>query len=389
MVRAMRRVRRVRRFVARVLVLAVLVLGSLAGLDQWVTHAEEPAPAEAPAEAPPPEHSRPAAPRKRSAFPGPFRSPEACQKSWATRSQSVSEARARRGPRIGTWNVRWFPLGSDDGKNLAEHTDVAWLACAIAHLDVDVLAVQEFLDNVEARNAQRELIEKLDALTGGRHRIELDECAGGRRQHVGLLWDETRVTLDDVRSIAALNPKGSMCAASLRPGLGAHARFADGSDLHVISVHLDSGIEARDFEHRASSVRALGSLVPALRARDGDVLVLGDYNAMGCSQCAPAVTANDELAQLDGTLGALALHRLEHALGNRCTHYYRGHAGLLDFAVATTPLKQRVEHVRASGVCEALACERPKRGESPLAWDRLSDHCPLVVQLQPTSKRSR
>jgi endonuclease/exonuclease/phosphatase family metal-dependent hydrolase len=385
MVRAMRRVRRVRRFVARVLVLAVLVLGSLAGLDQWATHAEEPAPAEAPS----PEASPPASPRKRSAFPGPFRSPEACQKSWAERSQSVLEARARRGPRIGSWNVRWFPLGSDSGKNLAEHTDVDWLACAIAQLDVDVLAVQEFLDNVEARNAQRDLLEKLDALTGGRHRLELDECAGGRRQHVGLLWNEARVTLDDVRSIAALNPKGSMCASSLRPGLGAHARFAEGSDMHVISVHLDSGIEARDFEHRGRSVRALASLLPELRARDADVLVLGDYNAMGCSECAPAVTASDELAQLDSTLGALTLHRLEHSLGNRCTHYYRGHAGVLDLAVATAPLKERVQEIRASGVCEALACERPKRGETPLAWDVLSDHCPLVVQLARTSKRSR
>lgn len=385
MVRAMRRMRLVRRFVARVLVLAVLVLGSLAGLDQWVSHADEPAPAEAA----PPQPPEPPAARKRSAFPGPFRSPEACQKAWAERSQPLAEARARRGPRIGSWNVRWFPLGSENGKNLAEHTDLDWLACAIAQLDVDVLAVQEFLDNVEARNAQRDLIEKLNALTGGRYRLELDECAGGRRQHVGLLWNEARVTLDDVRSIAALNPKGSMCAASLRPGLGAHARFADGTDLHVISVHLDSGVEARDFEHRASSVRALASLVPRLRARDADVLVLGDYNAMGCAECAPAVTANDELAQLDGTLGALALHRLEHALGNRCTHYYRGRAGLLDLAVATAPLKERVQDIRAAGVCEALACERPKRGETPLAWDVLSDHCPLVVQLARTSKRLR
>jgi hypothetical protein len=260
--------RRVRRFVARVLVLAVLVLGSLAGLDQWVLHADEPAPAPAP----PPERSEPPAPRKRSAFSGPFGSPEACRKAWAERARSVSEARSKRGPRIASWNVRWFPLGSDDGKNLAEHTDLDWLACAIAQLDVDVLAVQEFLDNAEARAARLDLIEKLDALTGGRHRIELDECAGGRRQHVGLLWNEARVTLDDVRSIAALNPKGAMCAASLRPGIGAHARFVDGTDLHVISVHLDSGEEARDYEHRGRSVRALASLLPELRRRDADVL---------------------------------------------------------------------------------------------------------------------
>lgn len=378
----LRAMRRVRQLLVRVLVLAVLVLGSLAGLDQWVLHADEPEQREIPPPAP-------EVARKYAVISGPFGSPEACAKLWAERSQSVSEARSRRGPRIGTWNVRWFPLGSESGKNLADRTDLDWLACAIAQLDVDVLAVQEFLDNPEARAARLDLIEKLDALTGGRHRLELDECAGGRRQHVGLLWNEARVTLDEVRSIAALNPAGSMCASSLRPGLGAHARFEDGSDLHVISVHLDSGEEPRDFGHRAVSVRALASLLPTLRARDADVLVLGDYNTMGCRECAPAVTASDELAQLDGTLRALALERLEHALGNRCTHYYRKRGGLLDLAVATAPLKERVRSVQASGVCEALACERPKRGETPRAWDVLSDHCPVIVQLQPAGKRSR
>lgn len=378
----LRAMRRVRRFVVRVLLLAVLVLGSLAGLDQWVLHADE----LGPAETPPP---TPDVSRKYAALPGPFGSPEACAKLWAERSQSVSAARSRRGPRIGSWNVRWFPLGSESGKNLADRTDLDWLACAIAQLDVDVLALQEILDNAEARAAQLDLIDKLDALTGGRHRLELDDCTGGRRQHVGLLWNEARVKLESVRSIAALNPAGSMCASSLRPGLGGHARFEDGSDLHVISVHLDSGEKARDFQHRAVSVRALASILPELRARDADALVLGDYNAMGCSDCAPAVTAKDELAQLDGSLSELALHRLEHGLGNRCTHYYRGRGGLLDLAVATAPLKDRLQAVHASGVCEALACERPRRGETARAWEVLSDHCPLIVQLERASKRAR
>jgi endonuclease/exonuclease/phosphatase family metal-dependent hydrolase len=377
----LRAMRRVRRFVSRVLglvfVLAVLFLGSLVGFDQ-----SEADPAPAP---------KPAVERKasRSRLKGPFGSPEACKEAWAARSQSVREARVKRGPRLGTWNVRWFPLGSKDGKNLAEHTDIAWLACAIAWLDVDVLAVQEFLDNPQARDAQLDLLAQLDALTGGRHQLELDDCAGSGRQHVGLLWNEARVKLESVRSIAALNPAGSLCASSLRPGFGARARFNDGTDLHVISVHLDSGVEARDYEHRATSIHALRELLPALRSSDQDVLVLGDYNAMGCGKCAPAVTADDELSQLDATIGGLSLHRLEHPLGNRCTHYYRGRAGLLDLAIASASLKERVARTGAQGVCEALACERPKRGERPLAWDTLSDHCPLVVQLKPALKRTR
>lgn len=383
----LRAMRRVRRLFSRALVLAVLVLGSLAGLDQWLLHADEGAETNA---APAP-RTTPATERKASGsqLKGPFGSPEACTAAWAARSKSVLEARKKRGPRIGAWNVRWFPLGSKDGKNLAEHTDIGWLACAIALLDVDVLAVQEFLDSPKARAAQLDLIAQLDALTGGRHRLELDDCAGSGRQHVGLLWNEQRVTLKGLRSIASLNPTGSMCGSSLRPGFGGRARFSDGTDLHVISVHLDSGIEARDFEHRATSVHTLRELLPTLRSSDEDVLVLGDFNAMGCSKCAPVVSASDELSKLDATAAGLSLHRLEHALGNRCTHYYRGHAGLLDLALASTSLMTRVERTGAAGVCEALVCERPKRGERPLAWDTLSDHCPVIVQLTPALKSPR
>lgn len=385
MLRAMRRARRWRRWVAQLFFgAALLCLGSFLGIDQWLRAEEPPQPAERTETAPP---APPATERKRSRLPGAFGSPEACKAAWTERSQSLAKARGKRGPRIGTWNIRWFPLGSKDGKNLAEHTDVAWLACAIASLDVDVLAVQELLDSQVARAAALDLIEQLDALTGGRYRYELDECTGGGRQHVGLLWNEARVQLDDVRSIAALNPAGSMCAASLRPGFGAHARFVDGTDLHVLTVHLDSGEKARDFEHRASSVQALRRVLPALRSSDADVLVLGDYNAMGCDACAPAVTASEELSALDGSLADLGLHRLEHALGNRCTHYYRGQPALLDLAVVSSPLKERAA-VRAEGVCGALACERPKRGETPLAWDTLSDHCPVIVELEPP-KRAR
>src|SRR5690606_4307078 len=45
--------------------------------------------------------------------------------------------------RFGSWNVRFFPDGGPSGPS--KPTDVAWLACAIAFMQVDVLAVQEFL----------------------------------------------------------------------------------------------------------------------------------------------------------------------------------------------------------------------------------------------------
>ncbi|MEO1173131.1 MAG: hypothetical protein AAFX94_13935, partial [Myxococcota bacterium] len=46
--------------------------------------------------------------------------------------------------RIAVWNVRWFPDGSIDGVSRAGGTDLDWLACGMAWLNADVIAVQEF-----------------------------------------------------------------------------------------------------------------------------------------------------------------------------------------------------------------------------------------------------
>lgn len=399
--------RSVKRWVRRLVLFAILAVGSIVGLDQWLFHRAGEAgagersgrrPAGAPQLGEKPEDSPrkparkpepgPASTRRSDTGPrdearyGPFGSRAACERALAERSKAGGHGAKARGPRIGTWNVRWFPKGTKDGRDEGQRTDVAFLACAIAWIDVDLLALQEILDDPEGRRAALELIERLDAHTGGRHRLELDACSGSGRQHVGFLWDEARVALRDVRSIAELNPAGSMCAASLRPGLGAHARFADGRDLHVITVHLDSGDTARDFNRRAASVEALGPVLRGLRARDRDALVIGDYNTMGCARCAEAVAAGEELAQLDARLRALGLERLEPPELERCTHYYRGRPSPLDLAVVSPELGRAVAAVRVEGVCGALGCGKPPAGATPAALRSLSDHCPLIVELE-------
>jgi endonuclease/exonuclease/phosphatase family metal-dependent hydrolase len=376
MLRAMRRLKR------WALLLAV-VIGSIAWLDQWLLAAGEPAPVEQPEQA---ERAEAAESRGKEAVEGAFGSRAGCEEALRARDERRARAELRpRGPRIATWNVRWFPRGSANGKDRSERTDVAWLACAIALLDVDVLAVQEILSDLDGRRAALDLTARLDELTGGRYRLELDDCAGGGRQHVGLLWNEERVTMRALGSIAALNPTGEMCAGSLRPGFGGHARFADGTDLHVVSVHLDSGEQTRDFENRGRSVAALSDVISALATSDRDALVLGDFNAMGCDACRPVVSAADELSALDAKLKAIGLERLVHdEADNRCSHYYRARAGLLDLAVASASIAGRVATTRADGVCTALRCERPGRGKGVAAWQNLSDHCPVVLELKPS-----
>jgi hypothetical protein len=161
--------------------------------DRAFFHAGEPASADGPLEAEAPDTS-PAL---------------ACEKRLAQR-RAKGPSRPR-GPRIGTWNLRWFPRGTARGNDPERRTDVAWLACAIAELDVDVLAVQEVLDDPEARSAALALTARLDRLTGGRFKLGLDECKGSGRQHVGFLWNSKVVDIEQIEPLAALNPGKSAC----------------------------------------------------------------------------------------------------------------------------------------------------------------------------------
>lgn len=312
----------------------------------------------------------------------PWHSPGACQRALASGQR---RAKAATTARVGSWNVRWFPDGAlGKGKHGERPTDVAWLACLVAWMQLDVLAVQEFRRTDAGRAKTSELLRDLDATTRGRWQARFDSCPGKGAQHVGFLFDASRVSAAHWQDLGSLNPAGAGCVGHLRPGLGAYFRFPGGLDAHVVNVHLKSGPKQRSYDLRRRSV---AGLVTAYRERQGvaadaDVLVAGDFNTMGCRDCKPALDPRQELAALDADLSALTppMRRLEATPG--CSEYYRGTPTLLDHFVVTrsmTELPPRAA-ARATGYCEALACG--SLGASmPLAYRALSDHCPLLLDV--------
>jgi predicted extracellular nuclease len=367
----------------RWLVAVLLALGAVAFAREPDAHpspSPSPTPSPSPSPSPTPSPSPNPTPSGDGAF---FRSPADCERALRAHPRRAPGA----SPRIGTWNLRWFPRGTANGRDPERRTDVAWMACAIAGLDVDVLALQEVVQDAEGRNALLDLAQRLDTLTGGRWRAELDDCAGSGRQHVGFLFDTRRVELRGAGAVDALNPGRSGCDRSLRPGFAAHARFTNGADAHLIAVHLDSGVTQRDFDNRARSLSRLGSAVSALQAAraDRDVIVLGDFNTMGCAQCAAPNSAADELTAFDAQLARAGFGRVPAEDGSAaCSEYYRGHAGLLDHVALSrnAGAAWRRARVRGYGACAELACATIPRGATPAAFERLSDHCPRVMELK-------
>jgi len=287
--------------------------------------------------------------------------------------------------RVATWNIRWFPVG--DPRETGQETDLAWLACALAWLNPDIVALQEILDTRQADVAWASVIDGLEAFVGGDWRVDLHDCAGEQAQHVGFLWNTARLALTNPRDLWQLNGAaagpGAPCANNLRPGRGAYVRALDGgADFHIVAVHSDSGTSPRDFDHRQTALRRLDDLFAALGqdVPDADVIVLGDFNTMGAEgRLGPA----EEIALFEQTVRTEmpGYRALLPAL--QCTEYFNGQCNALDHIVVTQAMREAgVAEAHVTGYC-AVAGGRPIDPDAmPAVYARLSDHCPVVVEVQ-------
>ena len=64
-----------------------------------------------------------------------------------------------------------------------------------------------------------------------------------------------------------------------------------------------------------------------------------------------------------------------------CTEYFDGKAGTLNHLVASTGMQEVAATARATGYCAVAGCATIV-GAMPAASERLSDHCPVVIEIQ-------
>lgn len=311
-----------------------------------------------------------------------FASRAECERQLALGNRAMHRAGTAR---IGSWNVRWFPDGiAGSAANTANSTDVEWLACAVAFLNVDVLALEEVKAKTRSEAATQKLVARLTELTGERHNYRVDDCPESNGQHLAWVWSEPRVTVKDFQMHAAVNPNGDSCKGQLRPGFGVALEFPHGLDLHAIAVHLKSGTTLRDLALRSKSLVGLNDAITSVvsRSKDADVLVLGDMNTMGAPLSADQQRGAAETLFWDGRLAAFRqpLRRLPSDLG--CSAYYLRHPGLLDHFLVTSASKEIpiTAKTETFGYCRTLGCQSYS-GKAPLAMTELSDHCPIVLNL--------
>lgn len=307
--------------------------------------------------------------------------------AWTSRGdceQLLAERQASsRPPRIATWNIRYFPDSIEGEQSDADKaTDVAWLACAIASLDVDILVVQEFKNSDTALVKQQELITRLNELSGGDWQLQLDQCAPKEVQHPGFLFDGSRVSGEAFREIPSLNPE-AVCSNLISPGFAGYFSIEGGPDFHLIAVHGGTGASQPSFERRKLTTAALEAVVADAYAvnPDLDLLFAGDFNSVGCESCDPSLSNQDEVAELGQSVAAFAPPLTLLPKTEACTRV-ADDMPEIDHMIATASMAELPtdSQVHVSGICQEIACDRQVNWLED-AYDRLSDHCPLLLDL--------
>jgi endonuclease/exonuclease/phosphatase family metal-dependent hydrolase len=310
--------------------------------------------------------------------------------AWTSREdcEAVLQPPAAGNVRIGTWNVQYFP-DADEGvpEDEEDATDVQWLACAVASLDVDVLAIQEFKTTDRSLQKQGELIARLNELTGGDWRIELAPCMPPEVQHPGFLFDARVVEGTRFRELPILSPDPE-CTNQASPGFGGYFEVDGGPDFHLISVHFQAGSDPAAFDRRGYSLAQIEAVVGEAYAivPDSDIFFAGDFNTSGCDGCEPPMGSPEEVASLNATMFSLDVPMAVVAASETCTRHDDDDPNLLldHFVVAQSAVEVPAESVaHVSGICEETSCERLRNWLED-ARERLSDHCPVTLDLAVT-----
>lgn len=301
----------------------------------------------------------------------PWESPEAC----ALALSSEAERTPRVSYRVATWNLRWFPRGTMLGSSSTQPTNVDWMACIIASMDVDVVAIQEVLGTGEAKGALVDLIRGVRALTGHLWLYSLDDCTAESLQHVGFLYDATRLSARDQVRVDWSFARACDFGARSAWASGFEER-ATGQSFSLASVHLKSGVDKASYEERRQTMAELGRVRAELK--DSDAIVLGDFNSMGCSRrtCSDPIDFWSEVSSIGREARAQGMTRVFSDVA--VTETGRFGDKFLDHVIASRSVLARTSGAKVQGICRRAEAERPSAPE-----DALSDHCPVVLEWTP------
>lgn len=283
--------------------------------------------------------------------------------------------------RIGSYNIRWFNDGTmAPTPSNTKQTDIEWLACVIAFMNVDILSLQEIRTHNKAQQAMKDLLSKLKKHTKVTWKFDLQNCGHGALHHVGFIWRTDRTSIMDTQDLWRFNAKArnssKPCASNRRPGAYGYVKTSKGLDFHLISVHLKSAPKPAAQLSRKTSIERIDKSVKRFLGKDKDIIIIGDFNSMGNKK---DISMPQEIELMRQAV------KLENPgfkmLSPQCSEYYQKKPGTLDHVLISNPMVEGQSALaKISGYCKQALCQKIS-GPMPKAYNNLSDHCPVIIDI--------
>jgi len=268
---------------------------------------------------------------------------------------------ARPSLRLVSWNLRNFSGERTATSRHAPGHDLERLAGHLEALDADIFCFQEVLRP-----------QALEALLPG-HTLEASASGGAHGQRLVIARRHS------IRAGPAHTDPCTVLSPRVRPVLEQRLTV-HGHGISVVTVHLKAGRHGHEL--RAAQHLALST---HLRDVPSPRVVVGDFNTTG----SPTTSPEAEIASLTAAFADLGLHRVPLTLP--CSAYWEGgrydrfkQPSILDhvFADRAAPLAPALQ-VAPGTHCRRHQCGPLSSTEAypDLDYDRVSDHCPLVLDL--------
>lgn len=245
--------------------------------------------------------------------------------------------------RIVSFNIENYPKNAEQAAGAFQ---------AIRDLDVSIAAVQEITDVVHFSATARSHL-------GTSWKFVHPEVSP--HHYVGVLYDASRHRLLSTRTLLE-----SVVYPKAKPAFEARFRPRDGGRIvRVITLHLKAGGEHHEIRRR--QLDALEPVIAAARASRERVVLLGDFNTTG----------EADRLRLRGLAGATDMRWASEGL--ECTSYWDRPDGCVGSALDHVLVSEEPDVLEAAGPCKTEGCEA--RARCPVFFHRVSDHCPVLVEL--------
>lgn len=188
--------------------------------------------------------------------------------------------------RVGSWNIAW--LGSEKRSQQTDPATIEEMARLIADVwSIDLISLQEINTGLDTSyRGERLSTAAWKALEKALKKKGYQSVSGqsGQAQRIVLAWRKPVELMEPVREIAipeAYRINDYCRSGNLRKPLAALYR-AGAFDFWAIGLHLKSGYGGNTAcanAVRGQQIYYLEKSLPALRTRDRDLLLIGDFNA--------------------------------------------------------------------------------------------------------------